>query len=185
MNKAPNELNAGLILRQLRYAGMMEAICIRREGYAHREAHESFYNRFSVLLDSKDLEEGDGITHFVSILSKRLKVTDADWQIGHSKIFLRQELASKLDKLVSLRVRSAARTVGRFGRSVAQNRASNLLTAWARLSLLMIKKNRRIRAATKIEATYRMMKQRKGFSSTIASVILLQSISRMYLAKKI
>lgn len=184
LNKASNDLDAGLILRQLRYAGMMEAIRIRREGYAYREAHESFYNRFSVLLDSKDLEEGDGIAHFVTVLSKRLKVTDADWQIGHSKIFLRQELASKLDKLVSLRVHSAARTVGRFGRLVAQRRASNVLVAWTRFRLHMIKKNRRIRSTTKIQSTYRMMKQRSVFTSTIASVVLMQSVCRMHLDKK-
>ena len=57
------------MLRQLRYAGMMEAIRIRREGYSHREAHESFYNRFSILLGSKELEDGEGIAHLVTVLS--------------------------------------------------------------------------------------------------------------------
>ena len=71
----------------MRYAGMMEAIRIRREVYAFRKTHESFYNRFNILLDAKDRKEGEGISHLVSVLSKRLSVTDIDWQIGHSKYF--------------------------------------------------------------------------------------------------
>jgi myosin heavy subunit len=185
LKKASNDFNAGEALRQLRYAGMMEAIRIRREGYAHREAHESFYSRFSVLLDSKDLEEGEGIAHLVTILSKRLRVTDADWQIGHSKIFLRQELASKLNKLVSLRVHSAARILGRFGRIIAQRRASNLLIAWIRLRLHIIKKKRKMLAASKIQATFRMKKQRNTFQSAIFALIKIQSHQRRHRATKI
>ena len=178
LKKAPNKFNSGEVLRQLRYAGMMEAIRIRREGYAHREAHESFYNRFSILLDSKDLEAGEGIAHLVTVLSKRLKVTDADWQIGHSKIFLRQELASKLEKLVSIRVRCAARIVGRFGRFIAQRRAANLLTAWAHLRMHLIREKRRMMAASKIQATFRMRKELKAFNMFIDAVVKVQAQAR-------
>ena len=178
LKKAPNNFNSGEVLRQLRYAGMMEAIRIRREGYAHREAHESFYNRFSILLDSKDLEAGEGIAHLVTVLSKRLKVTDADWQIGHSKIFLRQELASKLEKLVSIRVHCAARIVGRFGRFVARRRAANLLTAWAQFRMHLIREKRRMFAASKIQSTFRMRKQLKAFNMFVDAVIKVQSQAR-------
>lgn len=182
LKKASSDLNAGEVLRQLRYAGMMEAIRIRREGYAHREAHESFYNRFSVLLDSKDLEKGEGITYLVTVLSKRLNVTDADWQIGHSKIFLRQELASKLEKLVTLRVHCAARIVGRFGRFVAERRASRLLTAWVLLRLHIIKEKKKLFATCKIQASFRMKKQRKIFLTNITAITLVQSIVRRHQA---
>ena len=184
LKKASNDFNAGEVLRQLRYAGMMEAIRIRREGYSHREAHESFYHRFSILLDSKELEEGEDIAHLVRVLSKRLNVTDADWQIGHSKIFLRQDLAAKLDKLVSIRIRCAARIMGRFGRFVAQRRASGLLTSWMKLRLYLINKKRRISSASNIQATFRMTKQRLIFTATLTSVILIQSYCRRYLALK-
>lgn len=185
LKKASNEFNPGEVLRQLRYAGMMEAIRIRREGYSHREHHESFFNRFSVLLDSKDLTQGEGIAHLVRVLSKRLNVTDADWQIGHSKIFLRQELASKLDKLVSLRVHSAARIIGRFGRFVAQRRASKVLTAWSRFRLHVIRIKRKLAAASKIQAFFRMTKQRKFFQSYVASIIRIQCSVRRHQAVKI
>ena len=75
--KAPNALAAGDVLKQLRYSGMMEAIRIRREGYALREDHSSFYNRFSVLLTEEELEGDRGIEHLVKVLSQRLNVSDA------------------------------------------------------------------------------------------------------------
>ncbi|EED91560.1 predicted protein, partial [Thalassiosira pseudonana CCMP1335] len=95
--KAPNVFDSGEVLRQLRYAGMMETIRIRREGYALREEHESFYRRFHLLLSTSEAKKGDGISHLVKVLSKRLNLTDAEWQIGHSKIFLKRDLASKLE----------------------------------------------------------------------------------------
>ena len=75
--KAPNALAAGEVLKQLRYSGMMEAIRIRREGYALREDHSSFYNRFSVLLTEEDVQGDGGIENLVKILSQRLNVSDA------------------------------------------------------------------------------------------------------------
>ena len=80
LTKSPGSFMSGEVLKQLRYSGMMEAIRIRREGYALREEHESFFNRFSVLLSTGDLAgEEEGIVQLVKILSTRLGVTDADW----------------------------------------------------------------------------------------------------------
>ena len=114
---------------------MMEAIRVRREGCALQETHESFYTQFNILLDAEDCKEGEGISHLVFVLSKRLSVTDIDWQIGNSKIFLRRRLADKLERLALLRVHCAARNVGRFGRLVVERRASILLISWCRFCL--------------------------------------------------
>ena len=178
LGKAANALDSGEVLRQLRYSGMMEAIRIRREGYALREGHESFYNRFSVLLNPEDLAEEASIEQLVKVLSKRLAVTDVDWQIGHSKIFLRRELATKLERLSALKVHAAARIVSRFGRFVARRRAASGLTAWARFRLHMIMKHRRDRAVTKIVATYRRSKQLRQFFAMRKVVLTLQAHQR-------
>lgn len=178
LNKAPNAFDGGEVLRQLRYAGMMEAIRIRREGYALRETHESFYSRFNVLLNSSEKKEGVGIQILVRVLSKRLNLTISDCQIGHTKIFLRHELASKLERLLLLRNRSSARTLGRFGRMVAQRRASNLLTSWAKLRVLRIRKYYRLSAAKKITAFVRMVNDRSVFRVKKNLAIKLQSFQR-------
>ena len=46
----------------------------------------------------------------IKILSKILKITDSDWQMGHSKIYLRRDLATKLDRIVLLRVYCAVQS---------------------------------------------------------------------------
>lgn len=181
-SKAANVFDCGEVLRQLRYAGMMETIRIRREGYALREEHEEFYRRFHLLLSSSEAAQGDGIGHLVKVLSKRWNLTDEEWQIGHSKIFLKRELASKLESLASLRVRAAARVVGRFGQKIAQTRASNLLTCWVRLRLHLIRLHRRTAASKKIASTYRMSKDRRRYKSTLVSIVKLQCIGRRAVA---
>ena len=176
--KSPNSFASGDVLKQLRYSGMMEAIRIRREGYALREDHQGFFNRFSVLLNPADLGEGGGIEQLVQVLSKRLNVSDADWQIGHSKIFLRRELSEKLERLARLRVLAAARTIGRFGRVTAQRRAACRLVPWVRFRLHMLVFHKKQRAATRISSTFRSISQRKEYQKDRDSVILIQSIQR-------
>lgn len=182
LRKASNYFAAGEVLKQLRYSGMMEAIRIRREGYALREDHLSFYNRFSVLLSAEELGEDGGedggIEKLVQVISTRLNVTEADWQIGHSKIFLRRELSEKLERLAKLRVYAAARTLGRFGRGVAERRLSTLLVLWVRFRLTMLKQYRRGRASAKIVAACRMRKQMQLYKSTRMAVVKIQSIQR-------
>ncbi len=176
VTKAAHLFSSGEVLKQLRYSGMMEAIRIRREGYALREEHESFYSRFRILLLPED--EASGIEQMVKVLSKRLRVTDVDWQIGHSKIFLRRELALKLERLAKLRVYAAARAVGRFGRFVAERRAWSLLIPWVRFRLRMLKKYRMDRAASSINASCRGHHQRRRYHAMRRAVILVQSLQR-------
>jgi myosin heavy subunit len=183
-SKAPNVFDCGEVLRQLRYAGMMETIRIRREGYALREEHEEFYRKFHLLLSSTEAAQGEGIGHLVKVLSKRWNLTDEEWQIGHSKIFLKRELASKLQSLASLRVRTAARAIGRFGRNVAHNRASNLLVSWAAFRLHMIRIHRLTAAATTISSTYRMFKGRQEYKSMLICVVKLQCLGRRAVASE-
>eukprot|EP00980_Cylindrotheca_fusiformis_P023371 scaffold10429_cov126-Cylindrotheca_fusiformis.AAC.2 len=178
LRKAPNSFAAGDILKQLRYSGMMEAIRIRREGYALREDHQSFYNRFSVLLGPSDMDGEGGIEQLVRVLSKRLSVTDADWQIGHSKIFLRRHLSDKLERLAKLRVHMAARTVGRFGKLVVNRRLSAFLVAWVRFRLHMLEKYRKMKASTKIASWHRGTKETRAYKSTRAAIVTVQSLQR-------
>jgi myosin heavy subunit len=179
LNKAAGSFMSGEVLKQLRYSGMMEAIRIRREGYAFREEHASFYNRFSVLLTAKDLEgEELSIVQLVKVLSKRLHVTGIDWQIGHSKIFLRRELADKLDRLAKLRVQAAARTLTRSGRRFVITAMSGFISAWVRFRLHMIRRNRQHRAATRIASVYRRRHDQKHFVALKRGIVTIQSYQR-------
>ncbi|KAL3823425.1 hypothetical protein ACHAXA_004300 [Cyclostephanos tholiformis] len=182
--KAFSLFESGEVLRQLRYSGMMETIRIRREGYSNREDHGSFYKRFHILLTAKDAKNGEGITHLVKVLSQRLSLTEAEWQIGHTKIFLRTELASKLEVLAKLRRLSAARVIVKFGRKIAHSQAARILTAWMRFRLTLHRKHRRAVATSKIASTYRMHKAHKSYKATLQSAVQIQCLIRMALARK-
>ncbi len=71
------------------------------------------------------------------MLSKRLSLSEAEWQIGHSKIFLRLELASKLEVLAKLRQLAATRVMGKFGRKIAHLQAGRLLAVWIRTAMIL------------------------------------------------
>jgi myosin heavy subunit len=187
LSKAPGSFMAGEVLKQLRYSGMMEAIRIRQEGYALREEHESFYERFSVLLNPEDLKRDSGeagIEQLVKVLSMRLGVSEADWQIGHSKIFLRRELSDKLERLAKLRVYRAARTLTRFGSKVARKRAGTAIAYWFRFRLRMRASVRINNCASKITALARGCRQRKVYSKIVHDLILIQAIVRRRIVQR-
>ena len=162
--------------------GMMETIRIRREGYSLREGHESFHRRFHLLLSTDEAKQGEGIQHLVKVLSNRLQLTDAEWQIGHTKIFLKRDLAKKLELLARLRVCAAARVVRSFGRAVARDRASRLLTAWARLRLVLLRKRREVAAANTLASAFRMSQTRKAYKMALRAVVRLQCLGRRVVA---
>jgi len=183
-NKAPNSFHSGGVLKQLCYSGMMEAIRIRQEGYSLREAHESFFDQFSVLLSPGDLKDGGeaGILQLVKVLSERLGVSDADWQVGHSKIFLRRELSEKLERLAKLRVHCAARTLTTFGAKIARKSAGLFIAVWARFRFHMLGKNREHKAAAKVSALARGYKQRRRYTIALRAVVRIQAQQRRLLA---
>jgi myosin heavy subunit len=183
LSKTAGSYLAGEVLKQLRYSGMMEAIRIRQEGYALREAHESFYERFSVLLNPEDMKVGEdasnpGIVQLVKILSKRLGVSDADWQLGHSKIFLRRELSDKLERLAKLRVHRAARTLAKFGSAVARQRSGSFIAVWIAFRLRVRNIDRLTRSASKIAALARGRKAKKGYFEALRAVVIIQAYGR-------
>ena len=179
--KLPGAFASADILKQLKYSGMMEAIRIRREGYALREEHETFYKRFSLLLGFDEISNGDhqgGIVQLVKVLSEILCVTDADWQIGHSKIFVKRGLADKLERLAKLRVHVSSRTLGRFGRQVAKRRISKRIATWIRFRMHMRAYYRSQKAASMFCATFKMWQQRKSFLIVRRKIILIQAQQR-------
>lgn len=184
LSKSAGSFVAGEVLKQLRYSGMMEAIRIRQEGYALREKHESFFDRFSVLLNPNDIKEGgdSGVVQLVKTLSNRLGVSDADWQVGHSKIFLRRDLSDKLERLAKLRVHRAARTLTKFGVKVAHQRAAKFIVGWFRYRRRICERLRLRKAASKIAALSRGHKQRLQYATALRAVVLVQTQQRRLLA---
>ncbi|MBN3313878.1 MYO7A protein, partial [Atractosteus spatula] len=81
--KKPMLFDRELCVRQLRYSGMMETIRIRRAGYPIRYTFVEFVDRYRVLMPGEDLR-GTCQRIAEAVLGR-----DDDWQIGKTKIFLK------------------------------------------------------------------------------------------------
>jgi len=56
--KKPQRYEAGLILNQLQYTGMLDTLNIRKEGWPSRPTHDEFYLRYKPLFPSETDHEG-------------------------------------------------------------------------------------------------------------------------------
>lgn len=109
-NKQAREMDSLDVQRQLRCAGMLESIRIRRAGYPVRRPFKEFFNRFRILCPHVSSRSADPD---YKELSRRV-MTDIEakwqaaqpleprsWQIGRSKVFLKEEVQSRLDKAIA------------------------------------------------------------------------------------
>ena len=93
------------VCRQLRCAGMLEAIRIRKCGFPVRRTYDTFCKMYKNLFDSfkiKAKNAKDKCREFLdylyneNIVDKKLK----EIQLGTSKIFMKEHMKSLLDKLL-------------------------------------------------------------------------------------
>ncbi|KAG5180370.1 myosin 29 [Tribonema minus] len=179
-NKAPDALDAAEALRQLRYAGMMETVRIRQQGYALREDHDAFFRRYSVLLP-----DAATVSELVDHLCSLLRTSKDDWQLGHTKLFLRASLAERLETLVDLRVRGAARTIQRARRACLLRRAATLAQARARGGAAARRRFLRLIArAVRLQAWWRRARAAARYRATYAQVVRVQAAARGLLGRR-
>ncbi|XP_078514637.1 unconventional myosin-VIIa [Lissotriton helveticus] len=88
--KKPMLFDRELCVRQLRYSGMMETIRIRRAGYPIRYTFVEFVDRYRVLLPGVKpaYKQGD-LRGTCQRIAEAVLGRDDDWQIGKTKIFLK------------------------------------------------------------------------------------------------
>ena len=122
------------VLKQLRCAGMLEAIRIRKAGYSIRIIFKDFIRRYRPCLRGEaaqyDSKPRDGA---VAIL-ERLKVYNASlankFQVGFTKVFLKEETRSGLEQLLNQATQQQVITIQAAMRGrLARNKANNLRKA--------------------------------------------------------
>ncbi|XP_069325320.1 unconventional myosin-VIIa isoform X3 [Eulemur rufifrons] len=107
--KKPMLFDRHLCVRQLRYSGMMETIRIRRAGYPIRYSFVEFVERYRVLLPGVKpaYKQGD-LQGTCQRIAEAVLGTHDDWQIGRTKIFLKDHhdmlLEVERDKAITDRV---------------------------------------------------------------------------------
>eukprot|EP00981_Chlorochromonas_danica_P005298 scaffold1058_cov155-Ochromonas_danica.AAC.43 len=149
-SKLPMEFEEDLVLQQLRYSGVLEAIQIRKSGYPTRRTFEKFWKAFwmvpphtdrHLLLTLSDVDKCELIISRLEGYSDRLK----DIKLGKTMVFLRSNTAQLLEAEKERRKINASL----FGQSHYRRKIA------AKLFLIKLRARDSLRAA---EASGRMNK---------------------------
>ncbi|KAK3585200.1 hypothetical protein CHS0354_027488 [Potamilus streckersoni] len=95
--KQPNDYQDNEVLMQLKYSGMLDVIRIKREGYPVHVPVESFHDKYKCLLPSKssDVDSREEVRNIL----KTLNLPIHDWQIGKTKVFMKNSVFEPLEEM--------------------------------------------------------------------------------------
>ncbi|KAK2181262.1 hypothetical protein NP493_404g02041 [Ridgeia piscesae] len=92
-DKAPCTFDRDIVLRQLRYTGMLATVKIRQSGYNYRLTFDEFIQHYKILLPRGLLSSREDIGRFLH----GLDLNQENFQIGKTKVFLREAEKMLLD----------------------------------------------------------------------------------------
>ncbi|XP_071518394.1 unconventional myosin-VIIa [Panulirus ornatus] len=165
-SKAANSYDDSMVLDQLRYLGMNDIIRIRKEGFPIHMTFDDFINRYFCLIKMRRYPD---IKQHVCEIMKCLNLPPKEWQVGKSKVFIRQKVYEPLE----------------------DQRHTTVIAAAVKIQALMrMYKHReeycRIRlACLTIQNRYRGWRLRLAFLRKRRAVIIIQSNVRGMFAREV
>jgi myosin-5 len=127
------EFHSHEVNRQLKCAGMLEAIRIRKCGFPVRRPYDVFtrmyknlfiQNKIMTRTHNKGKSPKDMTREFVEILHKQKCVDKAlkEIQIGTTKIFMKENIKTILDKLLEDSIENSTITIQKIYKRIRQRR---------------------------------------------------------------
>uniref|UniRef100_H3CW19 Myosin IXA n=1 Tax=Tetraodon nigroviridis TaxID=99883 RepID=H3CW19_TETNG len=180
--KLPLRFNDNLVLRQLRYTGMLETVRIRQSGYYIKYSYKDFVHHFGVLLP-----EGTAATREeIQLCLDQLDLDSEGYQVGRTMVFLREAARQRVQALLHREVLRLIVALQRRFRAQLERRhfvrmrgaAVRIQRAW-RSAL-----RRRCSAALVIQAAWRRHRARDAYLHLCTTVVQLQALSRGYLSRQ-
>ncbi|NXX95728.1 MYO9A protein, partial [Centropus bengalensis] len=191
--KLPMRFNDSLVLRQLRYTGMLETVRIRQSGYSCKYSFQDFVNHFHVLLPQ-------GISpskHNIHDFFRKIKLDPEHYQVGKTMIFVKERERQILQDLLHqevlrritllqrwfrsmlcrrqfLSLRQAAAIIQRFWRSYLSQKQGE-----SSLDPLVLSK-----AAVILQKRWRGFVERRRFLQRQFAAHLIQSFWREYVKRR-
>ena len=199
----PDHFDPVPVVDQLRCNGVIEAIRVSRLGYPQRFTHALFASRYRILglKAMKDSQRSSKRQRPVDVIVKAIaaevKEDEVEGiQVGRSKVFLRQTAYDTIERLRSIKIRSAAILIQREARRYVAERDYHIihwlaikLESLVRRYLAIAKFGRMLQAhkarcATTIQARVRSFVAHRQFQRTVTSVVLVQSVMREFRMRK-
>ncbi|XP_057397948.1 unconventional myosin-IXa isoform X10 [Balaenoptera acutorostrata] len=94
--KLPLRFSDALVLRQLRYTGMLETVRIRQSGYSCKYSFQDFVSHFHVLLPRNIIPSKFNIQDFF----RKINLNPDNYQVGKSMVFLKEQERQHLQGLL-------------------------------------------------------------------------------------
>uniref|UniRef100_W5KIS7 Myosin IXAa n=1 Tax=Astyanax mexicanus TaxID=7994 RepID=W5KIS7_ASTMX len=182
--KLPLRFNDSLVLRQLRYTGMLETVRIRQSGYSIKYTFQEFVRHFHVMLPEDLRPTQEGIRCYLG----HLDLTPDGYQVGHSMVFLREVERQLLQDLLHQEVLRRIVGLQRRFRALLERKnflrmreAACLIQDWwrgcqARQRDEQLEYDHTVQqgAAVYLQAVWRGFRERRRYSLWKDSVLVLQ-----------
>ncbi|XP_015832931.2 unconventional myosin-IXa isoform X2 [Tribolium castaneum] len=185
-NKIPNQFDDETVQRQLRYTGMLETVRIRQAGFNVRLTYDEFIQLYRILLPKGLLSSQNDVRHFLATLN-----LDRDnYQLGGSKVFLRESEKHKLDCKLHQQIMASIITLQRWFRVCLERRRflrikSAVITIQSYCRMFLVQKNiKKLNAVLKIQKAWRGYKCRSDWLKIRGKIVTFQAHCRGFLLRK-
>ncbi|EFN89792.1 unconventional myosin-IXa isoform X3 [Harpegnathos saltator] len=189
-NKVPNEFDEETVQRQLRYTGMLETVRIRQAGFNVRLTYEEFIQLYRMLLPKGLLSSQSDVRDFLLTLN----LNRDNYQLGTTKVFLRESEKIKLDIELHQQIITSITTIQKWFRACLERRkflrlknaVVQIQSFWRMVTAQRLAQIIRARteAALHIQTVWRMYKQHSWFKKLKSCVITFQAYVRGNNARK-
>ncbi|XP_052795146.1 unconventional myosin-IXAa-like isoform X4 [Mya arenaria] len=180
--KLPCRFDEVLVLRQLRYTGMLATVRIRQSGYNYRLTFEEFAQLYKIILPKGEQSTMTDIAEFLH--SKEMNMDN--YQIGKTKVFLREAEKMYIDECLHCAIMKRVITLQRWVKTKVERK--NFLQL--RENTVIIQKNvrqflaRRREAVLCIQRVYRGWCVRREFRKKRNIAIRIQAHFKGNLGRK-
>lgn len=185
-NKIPNQFDDETVQRQLRYTGMLETVRIRQAGFNVRLTYDEFIQLYRILLPKGLLSSQNDVRHFLATLN-----LDRDnYQLGSSKVFLRESEKHKLDCKLHQQIMASIVTLQRWFRVCLERRRflrikSAVITIQSYCRMYLVQRNiKRLTAVMKLQKAWRGYKCRTEWQKIRQKIVGFQAHCRGFLLRK-
>ncbi|XP_017333513.1 unconventional myosin-IXAa isoform X3 [Ictalurus punctatus] len=182
--KLPLRFNDTLVLRQLRYTGMLETVRIRQSGYSIKYTFQEFVRHFHVMLPEDLQATQEDIRRYLC----QVDLAPDGFQVGRTTVFMREVARQRLQDLLHQEVLRRIVNLQRRFRAVRERKsflrmkhATRLIQDWWRScqanqrdEQLKYDDNVRQGAAICIQSAWRGFQERRRFLIWKEAVLVIQ-----------
>ena len=196
-SRAAGAFEAPKVLHQLQCGGVLETVRVTCAGYATRRAYAEFWDRYGVIAAGAETKaaavDGDLTAACDALLGEQNLAAPADYQLGHTMVFLRTGRIGALERLRTDVRFGAAIAVQRVWRGhvarsafLAARRAAVRIQAVVRGSQARSRYAvlRAERAAVTIQTAYRRFAAESAFARQRWAAVMIQSAWRMFVTHR-